>query len=127
MRLPENKGKAMSEIDYEKYPLTHGMTLELCGGLMDKPNLSEKEIAIEEIYEELGFRPSADKLEYIQPLTSVGCTGAIQHLFFATISESDRLSTGGGNTHEGEIIEEVIMLLKITFQVKFYQFYNIFD
>lgn len=34
MRFEENQGKKRSEIDFANYPLTHGMTLELCGGLM---------------------------------------------------------------------------------------------
>lgn len=29
MRLPENQGKRMNEIEFEKYSLSHGMTLEV--------------------------------------------------------------------------------------------------
>jgi 8-oxo-dGTP pyrophosphatase MutT (NUDIX family) len=69
MRLPENQGRKLDEVDFSKYPLSLGTTLELCGGLMDKPNLTPKEIAIEEAYEELGFRPKPENLEFIQDLT----------------------------------------------------------
>jgi 8-oxo-dGTP pyrophosphatase MutT (NUDIX family) len=69
MRLPENKGKKLSEVDFEKYPLNIGMTIEPCGGLMDKPGLGPKEVIIEEIYEELGFRAKPENLEFIQTFT----------------------------------------------------------
>ena len=51
MRLPENQGKEPTELDVAKYPLELGVTIELCGGLCDKPGLSPHEIIKEEIYE----------------------------------------------------------------------------
>ncbi|KAI6176967.1 Uridine diphosphate glucose pyrophosphatase [Aphelenchoides bicaudatus] len=109
MRLQENRDKQLEEVDFEKYPLSHGTTLELCGGLMDKPGLSPKELAIEECYEELGFRPKAENVEFIQALTSVGSSGAIQHLFYATVNEADRINQNSGNEDEGEFIEPVYL------------------
>lgn len=39
----------------------------------------------------------------------VGCSGAEQHLFFATVAEADHLTNNSGNEHEGEIIEAVYL------------------
>lgn len=36
---------------------------------MDKPNLSPKEVAIEEVYEELGYRVDPGNIEFIQTVT----------------------------------------------------------
>jgi 8-oxo-dGTP pyrophosphatase MutT (NUDIX family) len=69
MRLPENQDKKPEEISFDKYPLSLGTTLELCGGLLDKPSLTPKEVAVEEIYEELGFRVKPENLAFIQELT----------------------------------------------------------
>ncbi|MBK1993886.1 NUDIX hydrolase [Campylobacter novaezeelandiae] len=71
-----------------------GYTIELCSGLIDK-NLSIEEIAKEECIEELGFHPK--KLEKINEFYSgFGSGVSKQNLYFAEISQKDKLSQGGG-------------------------------
>ena len=90
---------------------TTGVTLELCAGILDK-NLSLEEIAAEEIYEECGFKVEASKLSKITSFyTSVGFAGSKQHLYFAEVDESMRVSEGGGVAGE-EMIEVVEIPLK---------------
>lgn len=59
---PEASGK----LDLEKYPLDLGITLELCGGRVDKENKSVPEIAREEILEECGYDVPLSALREIQ-------------------------------------------------------------
>ena len=85
---------------------TTGVTLELCAGILDK-DLTLEEIATEEIYEECGFEVPALQLEKITSFyTSVGFAGSKQHLYFAEVDESMRVSAGGGV--EGEEMIEVV-------------------
>ncbi len=85
---------------------TNGVTIELCAGILDK-DLSLEEIASEEILEECGFKVEPSHLEKITSFyTSVGFAGAKQHLYFATVDESMRVSSGGGV--DGEETIEVV-------------------
>lgn len=82
-----------------------GMTVELCAGLVDK-KLSLSQIAAEEIEEECGFRVSAKEIEKITSFhTSVGFAGSKQELFYAEVTESMRVSEGGGI--DDELIEVI--------------------
>ena len=78
----------------------NGYTYELCAGILDK-ELSEKEIAKEEIEEECGY---SVPLEHIERITSfypsVGVTGAKQTLFFACIDDTMKINDGGGLADE---------------------------
>ncbi len=86
-----------------------GVTIELCAGLIDKENLSVKEIACEEILEETGYKVNPSNLEYITHFyNSVGFAGAKQYLFYAEVNESQKEEDGGGI--EGEELIEVITL-----------------
>lgn len=88
----ENSGEKSSE---------QGYTYELCAGILDK-NLSSKQTAIEEIYEETGYK--VDDLEYITSFYSaLGFAGSKQYMFFGEICENDKVGTGGGV--DGEKIE----------------------
>jgi len=78
-------------------------TYELCAGIVDKEK-SLVEIAKEEILEECGYDISLSKIEKITTFfTNVGVSGAKQHLFFAEVCESEKVSDGGGI--EEELIE----------------------
>ncbi|CAB1340566.1 unnamed protein product, partial [Coregonus sp. 'balchen'] len=72
-------------------PGSAGMTYELCAGLVDKADLSLEEIARQEVLEESG----------------VGVTGAKQTMFYAEVSDENRVGEGGGAPEEGELIEVV--------------------
>jgi UDP-sugar diphosphatase len=85
---------------------TNGVTLELCAGILDK-DLTLAQIASEEIIEETGFQVDADDLEKITSFsTAVGVAGTKQHLYYAEVDESCRVSCGGGVADE-ELIEVV--------------------
>ncbi|MFC2073588.1 NUDIX domain-containing protein [Campylobacterota bacterium] len=78
----------------------HGMTVELCAGIVDK-ELSLEEIAKEEIEEECGYAVPLQNIERITSFhTSVGFAGSKQILYFAQIDESMKVSEGGGVDHE---------------------------
>lgn len=73
----------------------NGYIYELCAGLVDKENKTLKQIAIEEVYEECGYK--VDNLYKIAEFySSVGTAGAKQTLFFTQVNDADRISMGGG-------------------------------
>jgi len=78
-------------------------TYELCAGLLDK-DLSLEEIAAEEVLEETGFRVEPKELQKVTSFyTSVGSSGARQHLFYVEVDESKRETSGGGVVGEEQI------------------------
>ncbi|MDR0664980.1 MAG: NUDIX domain-containing protein [Helicobacteraceae bacterium] len=82
-----------------------GFTYELCAGILDKDK-SEELTAIEEIEEETGYKISVDRIEKITSFySSVGFAGSRQTLFFAKVSDNDRVSRGGGvDTENIEVV-----------------------
>ncbi|XP_062406908.1 uridine diphosphate glucose pyrophosphatase NUDT14 isoform X1 [Sardina pilchardus] len=89
-------------------PASAGVTYELCAGLVDKPNLTLEEIARQEVLEECGYDVPVTKLRRITSYRSgVGVTGAKQTMFYAEVSEENRVGEGGGQPQEGELIEVV--------------------
>jgi UDP-sugar diphosphatase len=81
-----------------------GFTYELCAGICDK-NLSLKEIAIEEIEEETGYKVD-DIAEINTFYTSVGSAGAKQTLFYAEVEDKDKINQGGGIDDENiEVVD----------------------
>uniref|UniRef100_A0A1I8A501 Uridine diphosphate glucose pyrophosphatase NUDT14 n=1 Tax=Steinernema glaseri TaxID=37863 RepID=A0A1I8A501_9BILA len=109
-KLAENKGKALNEIDWSKYPVSLGETLELCAGIIDKPNCDVAQHAQEEILEECGYSVPLESLELVHSFISgVSLSGSQQHLYFAEIDEKDKVTEGGGNEHEGEMIQKVYL------------------
>lgn len=75
-------------------------TYELCAGLIDK-NKSIEQIAIEEIDEECGYEVKIENLVKITSFfTNVGISGSKQYLFFASISEKQKIHEGGGINDE---------------------------
>ena len=74
----------------------HGLTVELCAGIVDK-DLSLEEIAKEEIEEECGYSVSVESIEKITAFhSSVGFAGSKQVLYYVEVDESMRTSQGGG-------------------------------
>ena len=82
-----------------------GITLELCAGIVDK-DLPLVQIAKEEIEEECGYCVSTESIEKITSFhTSVGFAGSKQVLYYAEITESMKVSEGGGiDDEEIEVI-----------------------
>ena len=81
-----------------------GITTELCAGILDK-NKSLAEIATEEVYEECGYQLSKP-IEFVQTFrASIGTGGSQMSLFYAEVTDQDKVSAGGGVAAEGEMIE----------------------
>lgn len=96
--LPEDIGKK-------------GITLELCAGIVDKAK-SLSQIATEEVEEECGFKLSKP-IEFVQKFrASIGTGGAKMSLFYAEVTDQDRVSSGGGVATEGEMIDVVEMTVE---------------
>lgn len=64
--LPENIGRAGAEIDWSKYSIKTAFTIELCAGLIDKPNLSDVGHMREEIEEECGYRVEENNIKLLK-------------------------------------------------------------
>lgn len=80
----------------------HGITFELCAGILDK-DVDSIQTAKEEIDEECGYDVPLEKIEKITAFyTSVGFAGAHQTLYYAEIDESMKKHDGGG-IHDEEI------------------------
>ncbi|KAM9435919.1 uridine diphosphate glucose pyrophosphatase NUDT14 isoform 2-T2 [Clarias gariepinus] len=89
-------------------PASAGVTYELCAGIVDKPHLSLEEIACQEVLEECGYEVPVSKLRRITSYRSgVGVTGAKQTMFYAEVSDENRVGEGGGQPQEGELIEVI--------------------
>jgi len=87
-----------------------GYTYELCAGIIDK-NLSDKEIAREEVLEECGYDIPLNTISKITSYyTSVGISGALQTLYYAQINDSMIVDEGGGL--EEENIEVIYLRTK---------------
>ncbi|VDM97446.1 unnamed protein product, partial [Onchocerca ochengi] len=95
--LDENVNKKWNEINWSKYPISMGETIELCAGLVDKPNVSKRKHMQEEILEECGYNVNEAEIQSIKTfVTGVGTSGALQELFYAEIDETMKVSEGGG-------------------------------
>ncbi|KJH49125.1 hydrolase, NUDIX family [Dictyocaulus viviparus] len=122
LRQPENLEKKLDQINWSNYDASHGYTLELCAGMIDKVecyyvvflssenDLSTINIAKEEIEEECGYLVKDEKIHAVATFSvSTSQSGSIQYLFYAEIDDSMKVSEGGGNIHEGEIITKVFL------------------
>ncbi|KAF1750568.1 hypothetical protein GCK72_017119 [Caenorhabditis remanei] len=111
--LPENHGKEFSDIEWTSYDTEVGFTIELCAGLIDKEGLTPRQIASEEISEECGYRVDSDDLIHIVTfIVGAHQSGNSQHLFYAEIDETMKISEGGGNILDGEVITKVFYSLE---------------
>uniref|UniRef100_A0AC35TGB3 Nudix hydrolase domain-containing protein n=1 Tax=Rhabditophanes sp. KR3021 TaxID=114890 RepID=A0AC35TGB3_9BILA len=109
-RLPENKGKSLHQIDFAKYSTDHGYTLELCAGIVDKPNQTYLEHVKDEVIEECGYCVPLESILFLKKfITGISFSGSQQSLYYAEINESMYVSCGGGNQNEGEKIENIFM------------------
>ena len=108
---------AGDKIDTEKVPGHYGLTLELCAGIIDK-ELSEVEIAREEVKEECGYMVPVENFRRIIKFpSSVGTGGSTQTLFSVEVTNKNKIGSGGGLVEEGEMIDVVEMTVE---QVKDY-------
>lgn len=95
------------EIDLAKYPADLGITLEFCGGLVDK-DIPLKNIAAEEVLEECGYKVSPEMLELVSNFISgVGRSAAPRSMFYCEVTDAMKVHEGGGV--DDEVIEVVEM------------------
>lgn len=91
-------------------PDTEGKVVECCAGLIDKDK-DVKQIAIEEVLEELGYAVDPERMIYFKAIkSSVGKAGVQANLFFAGVSDFERVNDGGGVHGEDIEIVEVAPL-----------------
>uniref|UniRef100_A0A0M3IR67 Nudix hydrolase domain-containing protein n=1 Tax=Ascaris lumbricoides TaxID=6252 RepID=A0A0M3IR67_ASCLU len=108
--MAENRGKENADIDWSKYPISIGETIELCAGLIDKPNLSEVAHMREEIIEECGYDVKECDITLLKKfITGIGASGSQQYLFYAEIDETMKVGEGGGT--DNERIQKIFMTL----------------
>ena len=88
-------------------PGSLGCTYELCAGIVDK-NVSLEQIAKEEVLEETGYDVPLSNIEYVNAyFSSIGHAGSKQTMYYCEVTEEMAVHDGGGNEHEGELIEVV--------------------
>ncbi|XP_054707288.1 uridine diphosphate glucose pyrophosphatase NUDT14-like [Uloborus diversus] len=96
-------------VDVDKCPASLGMTIELCAGIVDKEQ-SLVETARDEVLEECGYTVPLSNFHKVTSYRSgVGISGSIQTLYYVEVTDSMKVSQGGGNEHEGEYIEVIEM------------------
>ena len=92
--------------------LSSGFTYEICAGLIDKSGLAPVEIAREEILEECGYDVPVESIsevgDYLHACADLGTT---EKIFYCEVDESQRATTGGGISEDGEAIEVLALPL----------------
>ncbi len=82
-----------------------GCTYELCAGIIDK-RASLRQITKEEVHEETGYNVPLESLEFLTSYySSIGTGGSQQTIFYCEVTDSMLDTDGGGNSHEGEMID----------------------
>ncbi|GAB6021102.1 hypothetical protein CHUAL_003735 [Chamberlinius hualienensis] len=105
--IPEEGRKGI--VDTVKYPGKIGVTLEVCAGIVDK-DLPLEDIARIEVLEECGYDvPSSNFYRISSHRSGVGVSGDIQTVFYVEVTDEMRVTAGGGNVSEGEMIDVVEM------------------
>uniref|UniRef100_A0A1B0FCU4 Uridine diphosphate glucose pyrophosphatase NUDT14 n=1 Tax=Glossina morsitans morsitans TaxID=37546 RepID=A0A1B0FCU4_GLOMM len=98
-------GDVDRNIDLDKFPITIGITIEMCAGIVDKSK-SSREIAREEILEECGYDVPTERLEEVFSYRSdVGTQGCKQIMYYCEVTDSQKTALGGGT--EDELIDVV--------------------
>jgi UDP-sugar diphosphatase len=76
--------------------ISGGKIIECTAGLVDKEH-TPQQIAKEEILEELGYNVPTESVHFIKTIkSSVGTSGTNAHLFYAEVTEVEKVSEGGG-------------------------------
>lgn len=87
-----------------------GQMYEMCAGIIDK-DASDVQIAKEEVFEECGYDIPVQNLEKVTSFyTNVGISGAKQTIYYGELTESMKVSEGGGLIEED--IEVIYLPLK---------------
>ncbi|XP_016977107.1 uridine diphosphate glucose pyrophosphatase NUDT14 [Drosophila rhopaloa] len=102
----QNVEMSKGEADLEKFPPDIGITLELCGGAVDKDK-SLAEIAKEEVLEECGYEVPTKSLERVLDYRSgIGTSSSAMTLFYCEVCDGQKVSEGGGvDDEEIQVVE----------------------
>ncbi|KAH8338343.1 hypothetical protein KR059_000666 [Drosophila kikkawai] len=94
------------EADLQQFPPEMGITLELCGGAVDKDK-SLVEIAQEEVLEECGYQVPTESLQHVFDYRSgVGASSGAMTLFYCEVCDVQKVASGGGvDTEVIQVIE----------------------
>ncbi|XP_017039036.1 uridine diphosphate glucose pyrophosphatase NUDT14-like [Drosophila ficusphila] len=97
---------SVGEADLEKFPPEVGVTLELCGGAVDKDK-SVAEIAKEEVLEECGYDVPTEDLELVYDYRSgIGTSSSSMSMYYCEVCDEQRISKGGGvDNEEIQVVE----------------------
>ncbi|KPU72847.1 uncharacterized protein Dana_GF27776 [Drosophila ananassae] len=97
------------EADLEKFPPEIGITLELCGGAVDK-DMSLVEIAREEVLEECGYDVHPDSIQLVFYYRSgIGTSSGRMAMYYCEVCDEQKITNGGGV--ENEVIQVVELSL----------------
>lgn len=97
------------DADLEKFPPEIGITLELCGGAVDK-DMSLVEIAREEVLEECGYDVQPDSIKPVFNYRSgIGTSSGRMVMFYCEVCDEQKITNGGGV--ENEVIQVVELSL----------------
>jgi len=103
---PDKSMKQVNESLKDVDPNEHGVTLEICAGIVDKADKSTREIARLEVLEECGYDVPLNDVQEVQSvLGGVGTSGERMYLHYVEVTDGMRVSAGGGLPEEGELIE----------------------
>ncbi|XP_017002641.2 uridine diphosphate glucose pyrophosphatase NUDT14 [Drosophila takahashii] len=94
------------EANLEKFPPEIGVTLELCGGAVDKDK-SLAEIAKEEVLEECGYEVTTESLKHVYDYRSgIGTSSSAMTLYYCEVCDDQKVSEGGGvDTEKIQVLE----------------------
>ena len=104
-------------------PGSVGFAYEMCAGIIDKGS-SIEQIAKEEVIEETGYDVPLENIKKINTFYSgVGHSGSLQTMFYCEVEDSMLVGGGGGNAHEGEMIEVLHVPVKEAMEMLFNEDY----
>jgi len=105
-------GNEIQAVEWASISPESGLTIELCAGICDNPALSNAEIAKQEVFEECGYDVPIENFQRIISYRSgIGVSGDKQTLFYTEVTDAMKVSEGGGNVNEGEMIDVVEMTI----------------
>ena len=100
-----NPDSLMTNLNWSKVSPNEGITFELCAGICDKKK-SLVETIKEELLEETGYEVDVKNIHKLRSVRiGVGLFGSLHTIFYTEVRESMKVTDGGGNATEGELIE----------------------
>lgn len=94
-------------------PKTNENLLEVVAGKVDEGE-EPLETAIRETEEEIGYRVKRENMKFLVTcFSSPAYTSERYHIYFATVTDADKKSAGGGLAAENESIELVEMTVSV--------------